>query len=493
MNQDTRQQIRDNAQYLRNVRPLDPEELHEYVEGQPHPAVVRQVLREEAFDLGIVEQDDGTFVPAPEGRLSVDFDGVERFPDRYEQQVIDLLTEWGGLEWHSGDSGDELRERIRDIKERYLQGQPVEYDELTALGYAVYHLPDYYAVAKYVLADLAADGLLPSQLRVLDVGAGVGGPALALRDLLPDDALLDYHAVEPSAAADVLESLLEDSGQNVRWEIHRALAEEFDPSSPVPGDDSGGAGDDSGSGADGGDNNAEGYDLIIFGNVLSELDDAAATLYRYVEALADDGTLLALAPADRNTAIQLRTVEREVADGGPATVYGPTVRLWPHQSPDSESWSFDRKPDIEVPTMQQRLDDAGGGTGEFVNTDVQFAYSVLRTDGKRKHDVTPDRGIHAPMADAENYVTDRVNFLGVKLSHDLAEREGANPLYLLGDGSQQVDHFAVLTESSILNEDLRKADYGDLLSFENALVLWNDDEEAYNVVVDGETVVDRAR
>jgi hypothetical protein len=97
------------------------------------------------------------------------------------------------------------------------------------------------------------------------------------------------------------------------------------------------------------------------------------------------------------------------------------------------------------------------------------------------------------MADAENYVTDRVNFLGVKLSHDLAEREGANPLYLLGDGSQTVDHFAVLTEASILNEDIRKADYGDLLSFENALVLWNDDEEAYNVVVDGETIVDRAR
>ena len=45
------------------------------------------------------------------------------------------------------------------------------------------------------------------------------------------------------------------------------------------------------------------------------LDDAAATLYRYVEALSDDGTLLALAPADRNTAIQLRQVEREVADG----------------------------------------------------------------------------------------------------------------------------------------------------------------------------------
>ena len=70
---------------------------------------------------------------------------------------------------------------------------------------------------------------------------------------------------------------------------------------------------------------------------------------------------------------------------------------------------------------------------------------------------------------------------------------GSNPLYLLGDGSQTVDHFAVLTEPSVLNDDLGTAAYGDLLSIQNALVLWNDDEEAYNVVVDGETTVDRAR
>ena len=35
------------------------------------------------------------------------------------------------------------------------------------------------------------------------------------------------------------------------------------------------------------------------------------------------------------------------------------------------------------------------------------------------------------------------------------------------------------------------ADYGDVLAFENVLCLWNDDEEAYNLVVNGESVVDR--
>ncbi|WP_135302962.1 small ribosomal subunit Rsm22 family protein [Haloarcula amylovorans] len=473
MNPETRRQIRENAKYLRNVRPLDPEELYEYVEGQPHPAVVKQVLREEAVDLAIVEEDDGTFVPAPEGPLSPagPFHGVERFPDEYEQRVESMLADAYGDDWARGESGDRLRERIREVKERYLDRASVEYDDLTAHGYAIYHLPDYYAVAQYVLADLLADGLLPSQLRVLDVGAGVGGPALGLLDLLPDEALVEYHAVEPSAAADVLDTLLSDTGSNVSVTVHRETAEEVDIE------------------AETGD---EPFDLVLFGNVLNELADPVAVVERYFDALAEDGTVVALEPADRNTATELREIERAVADDGPATVYAPTVRLWPHQSPEGESWSFDRKPDIEVPSMQKRLDDAAGGTGEFVNVDVQYAYSVLRKDDQRAIELTPDRGTHAPMADAENYVTGRVNLLGIKLSRDLSEGD-SNPLYLLGDGSQQVDHFAVVTESTLLNDDLREADYGDLLSLQNALVLWNDDEEAYNVVVDGETTVDRAR
>ncbi|WP_254271138.1 small ribosomal subunit Rsm22 family protein [Haloarcula marina] len=472
MNAETRQQVRENAQYLRNVRPLDPEEIHEYVEGRPHPAVVRQILREEAVELGIVERDDGTFVPAPEGALSVPFHGVERFPDEYDERLDEILAEAYGDDWARGESGDRLRERIRAFKEQYLRQDEVKYDELTAHGYAIYHLPGYYATAQYVLGDLIADGLLPNQLRVLDVGAGVGGPALALLDLLPDDALLDYHAVEPSAAADVLAELLEDPGANVSVTVHRERAEEFDLDGVVAG---GGP-----------------FDLVLFSNVLNELGDPSAVVERYLGGLADDGTLVALEPADRNTALGLREVERAVADDGPATVYAPTVRLWPHQSPTSESWSFDRKPDIEVTPTQRRLDAAGGDDGEFVNVDVQYAYSVLRLDGGRAIEMTPDRGTHAPMADAESYVTDRVNLVAIKLSHDLSE-EGSNSLYLLGDGSQQVDHFAVVTDPSLLNDDLRQADYGDLLSIQNALVLWNDDEEAYNVVVDGETTVDRAR
>ena len=77
---DQREAIRSNAKYLRNARPVDPEEICEYVEGQPHPAVVKQALREEAFDLGLVEREDGTFVPVGEGPGRPAFHGVTSFP-----------------------------------------------------------------------------------------------------------------------------------------------------------------------------------------------------------------------------------------------------------------------------------------------------------------------------------------------------------------------------------------------------------------------------
>jgi 2-polyprenyl-3-methyl-5-hydroxy-6-metoxy-1,4-benzoquinol methylase len=477
MNDEQRAQIRNNAKYLRQVRPIDPEEIHEYVEGQPHPAAVRQVLREQAADLGLLEREDGLFEPVEEGPMETHLHGVDALPERFARRIEDLLVERFGPGWPDDRSGDRLRETIRKFKRQYLDGASVTYDELTALGYAIYHLPAYYAAVQYVLADLAADGLLPNKLRVLDVGAGVGGPALGMDSFVPADSLVEYHAVEPSEAATVLSELLAETSRNVHTTIHRERIEQFTPEGQ--------------------------YDLILCANVLSELDDPVAVLSSLLDSLDSDGSIAALSPADRNTAIGLRDIEREIETERGATIYAPTVRLWPGEQPGSTCWSFDRKPSLSVPAFQRRLDegergDAGTGDdadedrrpgdGEFVNTDVQFAYSILRRDGKRAISFEADQSRSAKMAGMDEHVTERVDCVAIKLSHDLAE--GDNPLFLIGDGSEQQDHFAVLAEESALNRDLRTADYGDLLRFENVLVLWNDDEQAYNLVVEGETVVD---
>ncbi|WP_049987037.1 small ribosomal subunit Rsm22 family protein [Halobellus rufus] len=497
-----REAVRANAKYLRNVRPIDPEEIHEYVEGTPHPAVVRQTLREEAFDLRLREREDGTFVPAGEEPAPQPGWVPEAFPERYAFAVEDLLVERHGANWHRGESGDRLRETIRRLKEDYYRQNAVEYDETAALGYAIYHLPDYYAAIGYVLDDLAERALLPRTLRVLDVGAGTGGPALGLHDYLPEDAVVDYHAVEPSASADVLERMLEETGRNFRTTIHRETAEAFDPTSIAE--------------RDGG-----GIDLVLFANVLSELDDPKTVAERYLDAVDDDGSFLALAPADRNTSIGLREVERSLVPAdSPRSVYAPTLRLWPGEAPSDRGWSFDRRDDVAAPAFQRRLDEAGEadadaadasathadgnvgavdgrgsgrepGDGTFTNETVQFSYAIVRPDGARRADVRADSDRHAKMAEMERHVTNRIDLLAVKLSRDLTDDEGRNPLFKVGDGSESVEHYAVSTARDSFNEALLLADYGDVLAFENVLCLWNDDEGAYNLVVDDETFLDR--
>ncbi|QLG62266.1 small ribosomal subunit Rsm22 family protein [Halorarum salinum] len=466
-----REALRDTAKYLRNARPVDPEEIYEYLPDRPHPAVVRRALREEAFDLALFEREDGAFVPAAGG--PVDPPGWEptSFPDRYANALEDLLFERYGPDWSEGESGDRLRKTISRLKEDYYRGYDVTYDDDAALGYAIYHLPDFYAAVGYVLDALAERELLPRTIRVLDVGAGTGGPALGLHDYLPDDALVDYHAVEPSANADVLERLLDGTRRNFRSAVHRTTAEAFDPESVGE------------------------VDLLLFGNVLSELADPEAVVRDYLDALAEDGSCVLLAPADLDTSTGMRAVERAVATpDSDVTVYAPDLRLWPGEAPSDRGWSFDERPDLTVPPFQRRLDDAAprgpeDEPGEFVNVDVKFSYAVLRTDGERRVPIVASRERHARMADSEAHVTDRVNLLAVKLSRDLAGPD-ANPLFKLGDGSERLEHYAVLTGESALNRDLRAAPYGAVLSFENVLVLWNDDEGAYNLVCEKETVVE---
>jgi len=314
-----REAVRNNANYLRNVRPIDPEEIAEYIEGSPHPAVVRETLREEAFDLRLREREDGAFEPVSEEPVPAPGWAPTAPPENYSFALEDLLVREFGANWHREESGDKLREAVRRLKDDYLYGNDVAYDRVAALGYAIYHLPAYYATIGYVLDDLTENGLLDRTLRVLDVGAGVGGPALGLHDYLPDDAVVDYHAVEPSAAADVLDRMLDETGRNFRPTIHEETAESF-------------------FGIDGGAKAVTTTPTSSIwscsGTSSSELDDPVAVVEAALGRLADDGSVVAFAP--RRPQHRHGTPRGGARGRDPETgveTYSPTLRLWPDATP----------------------------------------------------------------------------------------------------------------------------------------------------------------
>lgn len=454
-----RQTVKESAQYLREVRPIDPTEVATFVEGGAHPGTVRADLRALAPSLGLIERADGTFVPAGEGPIDPTFEGVDALPTDLVRTIEDIFVDKLGIGWPDGETGKDLRDTVDRLKSDYVSGEQITYDESTAVAYAYYHLPTHYASTAYVLHELGRDGFLDHHLRVLDVGAGVGAAARALSDYLPENTLLEYDAIEPSAAAEILETILGTTGRNVHTTIQRTTAEDATVS--------------------------DGYDLVLFSSVLSELDNPEATVRRYLDALTEDGTLVLVSTGDRVTSTTLRAVERSlVDDAGLASVYAPTVRLWPDNHPTDRGWSWTREPDIETPAFQTTL--AAGETA-YINTSVRYSYALLRPDGKRRVAHILDRSDWAPMAESESNVTERLDMAGAKLSPDLGS---ANPLFKISDGSEGVDHYAVLVHESELTRPLRTAPYGAVLGIENGLLLWNDDEEGYNLVVDDEAVVE---
>lgn len=458
--------ILNTAKYLRNIRPVDPDEMQEYVDGNPHPGVIRQTLRDHAVDLALREREDGLFVPVEDGPIEAIADRPTELPPKYVYRLEELLITEYGVDWAQGESGDQLRRTIRALKDAYYRQEAVEYNYTAALAYAIYHLPDYYAVTYDLLRELVDNRLLDRTLRILDVGAGVGGPAIGLSEILPDDVVIDYTAVEPSEATTVLEEMLAETHRNFHSTVQHQTAEELTLESE--------------------------YDLVLFSNVLSELDDPHTTVKRYLDALATDGTMVLTAPADKNTSQTLRSVEQSVANGE-ITVFSPTVRLWPDESPSDDCWSFKELPEIAAPSVQEALEqhahDEEHSPGEFLNTTVKYSYALLRKDGKTRLPTGPDPSEWIKFRNSERHVGNRVNCLAVKLSNNLSE--GGNPLFRIGDGSQQADHFAVVPKQTQLNRDLIEASYASLLMIESGLVLWNDDEKAYNIIIDGESVVDR--
>jgi len=138
--------------------------------------------------------------------------------------------------------------------------------------------------------------------------------------------------------------------------------------------------------------------------------------------------------------------------------YSPTLRLWPDATPRTvgghSTWpttSISRRSSAGStrPPSAARLTSRASSSTSTSSLRTRFS-ARTENDGW-----TCRRTTVAVRAWPTRRSTSRptVNYLAVKLSHDLSD--GDNALYRVGDGSQTVDHYLVCTRETVLNDDLR--------------------------------------
>jgi ribosomal protein RSM22 (predicted rRNA methylase) len=204
------------------------------------------------------------------------------------------------------------------------------------------------------LAELAGRDALPARapLRVVDLGAGCGAMTLGLLAALPASVVLDVVAIDHDAdalriAADAVRrfagaraTIATRTGELARVEL-------------------------------------PGADLIVLGSVLNELPPPAREplVTRALAALADDGALIAIEPALRDTARALHALRDAVIARGAAHVFAPCTRT---AAPcpmlaDARDWCHEDRPLQLAPRA-----DAVARTTHLRDAGMRFSYLVLR-------------------------------------------------------------------------------------------------------------------
>ena len=339
------------------------------------------------------------------------------------------------------------------------------------LAYLAYQFPVYYFQSCHLLARLAADGLLPRQARVVDLGTGPGVVPLALLTLgrhLPGFSA-EVLPVEPSEehreACRHLVRGFREPGDRVR--VRPALAADA------------GAVDDA--------KLPDGIDLLILSNLLNELpgDPAAkaATVMRWASRLSENGTILLVEPADLENATDLRAVQRELLREG-LHLRHPCRFLWGSSCGPVPCWSFEEAPAIRPTRLQEAL--AAGATEpyRYRNTDIKFASAVLGWQPPpRLACPGVDRRRTAPLSQLRKHVNHRIAVLAAVMSGDLGDAK--SHVYKVCDGTARQPVFAVLPAYHVTpgNRALLEAPYGSALILQDVLVRENPRTRAFNLLV----------
>lgn len=211
------------------------------------------------------------------------------------------------------------------------------------------------------ITELVNRGVFPAArpLRVLDLGAGAGAMSLGLASIRADDCAVELTAVDrDEAALRLLRGAVAELPDTWRagFDVRVVAADVRRWTPPEPG-----------------------FDLIMAGSVLNELtrDAAFDAVSAWLSWLREDGAVIIVEPALRETARALQALRDHILEADRGHVFAPCTR---RAAPcpglaDERDWCHEDRP-VQLPERTQQLVNATG----LRSYGLKFSYLVLRRE-----------------------------------------------------------------------------------------------------------------
>jgi hypothetical protein len=411
------------------------------------------------------------------------FFATRRLPPALETAIEQYIPKKVGKELTDPVILERLRRAIVAQKSDYWKPthqRSLQYTKAYhVLGYLAYHFPVYYVQTQYLLAMLASDGLLKNSMTVLDAGTGPGVVPLAIADFYSrlDDATATVYSVERSEenieAFMYLREQCTQKGASVSIKPPiKADLTTLDPAK-IP----------------------QQIDLMIFSNVLNEisdvsLDQRADIVMKLAGRLAPDGTILIIEPAEETNSAQLRLLSLALKKRG-LTIHSPCSFIWGTNCTPDRCWSFATNRNIQ-PTRLMGVLASGDEPFRYLNIDIKYSYVVLRKDGKVRDSYRVPTGSRVlRLSQIRRHVEKRINLIAAKMSGNLGDAK--TMVFKLCDGTADTPVYAVVPAYHVTpeNEAIVSAPYGTILEIESVLVRHNPKHDAYNVLVNRNTKIQK--
>jgi SAM-dependent methyltransferase len=406
-------------------------------------------------------------------------------PPALAQGIERFITKKVGKDWNDPVIIERLRRAIVAQKDDYWKPshkRSLKYTKgYSVLGYLAYHFPVYFMQTEHLLLQLARDGLLKKSMTILDVGTGPGVVPFAIADFYSrlDDAQATIYSVERSdehiEAFTYLRDVIVPKGGKVS--IKSPVKTDFRSTdmARLP----------------------KNIDLVIFSNALNELSEApvesrADIVARIAGNLAPDGSILIVEPADEENATRMRSLTIALQKNG-LFIHSPCSFIWGSTCTAPRCWSFETAPSIRLPRLMETLAHCEDSY-RYVNTDIKYSYTILRSDGMRKENFrVPGGSKFLRLSKLHLHTGKRINVVSLKMSGELGDAR--SHVFKICDGTAKTPVYAVLPSYHITPENdlITSAPYGSILELRNVLVRYNKAHDAYNLLVNRNTKVSPVR